>query len=145
MENNERLEILGKEFKKDTGLLAPFKDAPACCGGDPEYNQDFRQREYDKWLGAKEKPPILSDGEIDSELRKRHFARGSEGYRQVQEAIKEIQRDADVEWHEAKIREIFEVLEDMNYHLNLRQAGLFQLVLLEKDWQSLKDKYMRRK
>ena len=50
MNANDRAEELAKQFRHDTGLLAPFKDAPAAVGGDPEYNQEYRQREFDKWM-----------------------------------------------------------------------------------------------
>lgn len=49
----EILEELARQFKKDTGLLAPFKDEPAAVGNDPEYNQTYRQQEWDRWLKAR--------------------------------------------------------------------------------------------
>jgi len=48
---NDKLERQAQDFYKDTGLLAPFKDAPAT--GDPSYDYDYRRREYDSWLDGK--------------------------------------------------------------------------------------------
>ena len=50
----ERLEELAKEFAKDTGLLAPFKDAPAAASNDPHYNQEHRRQEWDTWLKCRQ-------------------------------------------------------------------------------------------
>ena len=50
MNANDELEKLAKQFYKETGLMAPFKDEPAAVAGDPEYNQEYRRREYDKWI-----------------------------------------------------------------------------------------------
>jgi len=50
---NEELEALAKQFRAETGLLAPFKDAPAAVGNDPAYNQKHRQEEWDKWFHSK--------------------------------------------------------------------------------------------
>ena len=46
----DRLEKLASEFKKDTGLLAPFKGAPNAVGGDPEYDHNYRVRQWSKWM-----------------------------------------------------------------------------------------------
>lgn len=50
MNANERYEYLAKQFKRDTELLAPGKDAPSAVAGDPDYDLHHRQREWDKWL-----------------------------------------------------------------------------------------------
>jgi len=50
MDANERYEKLAKQFNRDTGLLAPGKDAPAAVAADPKYKYEYRQEEWDKWL-----------------------------------------------------------------------------------------------
>ena len=49
-------EELAKEFSKDTGFLAPFKDAPVACGNDPHYDQTLRRQEWDKWMQQRKGP-----------------------------------------------------------------------------------------
>lgn len=46
----ERFERLAEAFYRDTGLLAPGKDAPA-AGGQPA--RDERSARYDAWIDAK--------------------------------------------------------------------------------------------
>ena len=69
LSNYERLEELAEEFAKDTGLLAPFKDAPAAVGNDPHYDRTYRQREYDKWLHAGKKGGTKDMGTLTTMLR----------------------------------------------------------------------------
>jgi hypothetical protein len=49
------LEQQAKEFKEDTGLLAPFKDAPAAVGNDPHYSQNYREESYRIWIRARKR------------------------------------------------------------------------------------------
>jgi len=60
MDANERYERLAKQFKRDTGLLAPGKDAPAAVGADPEYDTTYRQQEWDKWLKGRQSHTTLT-------------------------------------------------------------------------------------
>ena len=46
----ERFERLAEAFYRDTGLLAPGKDAPA-AGGQPD--REERSEKYDAWIDAK--------------------------------------------------------------------------------------------
>jgi len=43
---NCSVEALAKAFHKDTGIMAPFKDAGMIVG---MYSQEDRRAEYDKW------------------------------------------------------------------------------------------------
>ena len=46
----DRFERLAEAFYRDTGLLAPGKDAPA-AGGQPD--DDVRRERYDAWIDAR--------------------------------------------------------------------------------------------
>ena len=52
MDAIERYEKMAAQFKKETGLLAPGKDAPAAVAGCPEYDIDHRRKEWDKWIAS---------------------------------------------------------------------------------------------
>ena len=55
MDATERYEKLAKEFYRETGLMAPGKDAPASVAEDPEYQHEYRKQEWDKWMKARQK------------------------------------------------------------------------------------------
>jgi len=52
MDTNGVYEKLAAQFKKETGLLAPGKDAPAAVAGCPEYAHEYRLQEWDKWIAS---------------------------------------------------------------------------------------------
>ena len=53
-------EELAREFYKETGFLAPFKDEPVACGNDPHYGQTLRRQEWDKWLKCRQPHATLT-------------------------------------------------------------------------------------
>ena len=59
MNANDEYEELARQFKKDTGLLAPGKDAPSAVGGDPDYNPTHRREEWDKWMEKRRDKPTM--------------------------------------------------------------------------------------